>query len=94
MSKRLVESLKGMGTVYAGPELLRRTPYELHVWAIEGAAPSVEIEGRIDIAGIGEAVVLAGPDVLTLQLEDGRRLAFTLTASTGHIVGRGGLERE
>jgi hypothetical protein len=30
--------------------------------------------------------------MLTLRLQDGRRLPFTLTASTGHIVGRGGLE--
>ena len=94
MSKRLVESLKGVGNVYAGGELLRRTAYDLQVWAAEGAAPSVDIVGHIDVAGLGEAVVLAGPDVLTLQLEDGRRLAFTLTASTGNIVGRGALERE
>ena len=93
VSKRLVESLKGVGNVYAGGELLRTTPYDLKVWATDGPTPSVEIEGHIDVTGIGEAVVLAGPDTLTLHLDDGRRLAFTLTASTGHIVGIGGLQK-
>lgn len=92
MSRRLVESLKGIGQIYAGGQLLRSTSYDLEVWQVEGEKP-VHIEGHIDVAGMGEAVVLAGPDVLTLRLQDGRRLAFTLTASTGHIVGRGGLER-
>ena len=93
VSKRLVESLKGVGQVYAGGELLRTTPYDLQVWTTEGAAPSVHIEGHIDVTGLGEAVVLAGPDSLTLRLDDGRRLTFTLTASTGHIVGLGGLQK-
>ena len=47
--------------------------------------------GRIDITGIAEALVLAGPGNLTLTLEDGRRLAFDLTNSGGGIVGRGWL---
>ena len=92
MSKRIVETLKGVGNVYAGSELLRTTPYELEVSQPEGEK-SLHVEGHIDVSGLGEAVVLTGADVLTLQLEDGRRLAFTLTASTGRIVGRGGLER-
>jgi hypothetical protein len=94
VSKRLIETLKGVGKVYAGGELLRTTPYSLEVWSSEGASPSVEIVGHIDVTGIGEAVVLAGPEVLSLRLEDGRRLAFALTASTGHIVGRGGFEHD
>ena len=93
MGRRLVESLKGVGQIYAGGELLRTTAYDLEVWEVDGPEKPVHVEGHIDVAGLGEAVVLAGPDVLTLRLEDGRRLAFTLTASTGHIVGRGGLER-
>jgi hypothetical protein len=47
--------------------------------------------GHIDITGIAEAVVLAGPRALTLTLEDGRRLAFELTGTGGGIVGRGWL---
>ena len=94
MSKRLIETLKGVGDVYAGGELLRTTPYSLEVWSIEGATPSVHIEGHIDVTGLGEAVVLAGADGLTLRLDDGRRLAFALTASTGHIVGQGGLQHD
>ena len=93
MSKRRVESLKGVGQIYAGGQLLRTTPYDLEVWQLDGPENPVHVEGHIDVTGLGEAVVLAGPEVLTLQLEDGRRLAFTLTGSTGHIVGRGGLER-
>lgn len=92
MSKRLVETLKGVGNVYASGRLLRTTPYQLDVWQGEGQERSVHIEGHIDVTSLGEAVVLTGPEVLTLHLEDGRRLDFTLTASTGHIVGRGGLD--
>ena len=93
MSRRLIESLKGVGQIYAGGQLLRTTPYDLEVWKTEGTQTEIHIEGHIDITGLGEAVVLAGPDMLTLRLQDGRRLPFTLTASTGHIVGRGDLER-
>ncbi len=46
------------------------------------------IEGHIDITGIGEAAVLAGPDRLILTIEDGRRIAIQLTSSAGGIVGR------
>jgi hypothetical protein len=93
VSKRLVESLKGVGQIYAGGQLLRTTPYDLEVWKVDETENQVHIEGHIDVTGLGEAVVLAGPELLTLRLQDGRRLPFTLTASTGHIVGRGGLER-
>jgi hypothetical protein len=94
MARRIIESLKGVGDVYARYVLLRRTSYDLEVWTEEGNDQTVHVEGHIDVTGLGEAVVLAGPDVLTLHLEDGRRLPFTLTASTGHIVGRGGLQRD
>jgi hypothetical protein len=56
---------------------------------VSGAAAS--IDGHIDITGIAEAVVLAGPGTLTLTIEDGRRMAFDLTSSAGGIVGRGWL---
>ena len=49
------------------------------------------VDGHIEIGGIAEAVVLAGPGTLTLTLEDGRRLAFELTGTGGGIVGRGWL---
>ena len=49
------------------------------------------IDGHIDITGIQEAVVLAGPGMLTLTIEDGRRMAFQLTSSSGAISGRGWL---
>jgi hypothetical protein len=78
--------------------LLRTTRYELSLWSgdrqpgPEGNLEAVaSIDGSIDIAGIAEAVVLAGPGALVLTLEDGRRLAFELTGTGGHIVGRGWL---
>ena len=91
MPRQVLETLTGVGEVHVDGVLLRRTRYDLAVWT-DDADDTVHIDGHIDIAGIGEAVVLAGPDQLTLRLEDGRRLAFRLTNSGGGIVGRGGLQ--
>ena len=98
MSKRLVASLNGVGSLYAGNQLLRTTPYELSLWSDEEghALPQdvesvTAIEGHIDITGIGEAVVLAGPEMLSLELEDQRRLAIRLTSTGGGIEGKGWL---
>jgi hypothetical protein len=98
MTRRLLESLRGIGDIYAGDVLLRTTPYELSLWSDdESPAPgddpatSTSVDGHIDITGIAEAVVLAGPGTLTLKLQDGRRMAIKLTTSTGAIVGRGWL---
>ena len=94
MTGRLIESLRGTGAVHAGDQLLRTTQYDLTVWSPDdssgGGRTSQEgstIEGHIEITGIEEAVVLAGPDTLTLTLEDGRRLAFRLASSGGGIAG-------
>jgi hypothetical protein len=98
IAKRLLETLTGVGPIHAGDVPLRTARYELSLWSddrqpapeedLEGAA---SVEGHIDITGIAEAVVLAGPGSLTLTLEDGRRLAFELTGTGGAIVGRGWL---
>jgi hypothetical protein len=94
MSRRLVSSLNGVGSLYAGDLLLRTTPYQLSVWADDqqtgdlGVEAATAIDGHIDITGIGEAVVLAGPDTLTLELEDHRRLSIRLTSSLGGVEGR------
>jgi hypothetical protein len=97
MSKRLIEELSGIGEIRTGDIVLRSTAYRLAVWADEGPDGSadhgpVTIDGHIDIDGIAEAVVLTGPDSLALALEDGRRLAFSVTDTGGRIVGRGGLQ--
>lgn len=97
MARRLIESLRGVGAVYTGDLLLRETPYELSLWSDEnptGEEPArvASIEGHIDIEGMGEAIVLAGAESLTLKLQDGRRLTFALTGTGGGIVGRGGLQ--
>lgn len=94
MARKLVETLSGSGVIYAGDQLLRTTQYHLEIFseAAPNAEPAISIEGHVDIAGMAEAVVLAGPEVLTLQIEDGRRVAFTLTSTGGRIHAQGGLE--
>ena len=94
MARKLVEVLSGLGDIYAGGELLRRTHYLLEIFseAEPHPEPAVFIEGSVDITGMGEAVVLAGPQVLTLQIADGRRLTFTLSSTTGRIHVVGGFE--
>lgn len=98
MARVDLERLSGEGTLHAADHLLRRTRYELTRWSISGADTGSEgaprIDGRIDISGIAEAVVLAGPDQLVLTLEDGRRLAVQLTASDGAVVARAWLPPE
>ncbi len=91
MPRQVLETLTGVGEVHVDDVLLRRTRYDLALWT-DGPDGPVQIDGHIDITGIGEAVVLAGPDQLTLRLQDGRRLPFRLTNSGGEIVGRGALE--
>ena len=96
MSRVLLESLSGVGAIHAGDVLLRTTSYDLSRWSEpdpdgSGRAPGTTTSGHIDITGIAEALVLAGPGTLTLTLQDGRRLALNLTNSGGGIVGRGWL---
>jgi hypothetical protein len=89
--------MRGVGAIHAGEVLLRTTAYELSLWsnddqprpAGEVVRSIATVDGHIEIGGIAEAVVLAGPGTLTLTLEDGRRLAFELTGTGGGIVGRG-----
>ena len=100
MARRLVESLTGIGPIHAGDQLLRTTKYNVSVWwddeppqPGDDSRPVATVDGHIDISGIAEAVVLAGPGALTLTLKDGRRLAFHLTSSGGSIVGHSWLPR-
>jgi hypothetical protein len=90
---RVLESLVGVGDIYAGGVLLRRTRYDIEFWTDDpagaGAANAVNVDGHIDITGIGEAAVLTGSDQLTLQLQDGRTFQFVLTGTGGSIVARG-----
>ena len=94
MAPRVVESLSGVGDIYAGDVLLRSTPYRLSVLRDDDSpaeATAPKIEGHIDITGIAEATVLAGPQALTLRLEDGRQLEFAITNTLGTIVGKSNL---
>lgn len=94
MASGEVEHLTGTGEIYAGDLLLRRARYDLTVssGAAGGSPADPTIVGSIDIEGMGEAAVLAGPEKLTLKLEDGRRLMFALTSTTGRIRAYGGLD--
>ena len=97
MPRRVLESLTGVGEVYAGDVLLRRTRYDLELWTNDPdgqvRSETVHVDGHIDITGLGEAVVLAGPEQLTLRLTDGRRLPFRLTGSGGGIVAESGFQK-
>ena len=63
MARRVLESPRGVGEVYAGQVLLREASYALSVWVEDDASPAQpsHVDGHIDITGISEAVVLAGP---------------------------------
>jgi hypothetical protein len=88
MGRREIEKLAGNGTVHAGGRCLRATRYDLSILPGDASADGgdVRVEGSIDIAGMGEAVVLAGTE-LTLRLEDGRHVRCTLTSTAGRIQG-------
>jgi hypothetical protein len=94
MARRLVDSVSGIGSIHAGDLTLRATRYRLSFWVNDDLPPSDDtkgaptVDGHIDITGIGEAAVLAGPDTLTLTLADGRQIAFRLKSTAGEIVGR------
>lgn len=90
MARRLVDSVTGIGSVQAGSHTLRATRYKLSFWVnddVPQSAAATSVDGHIDIAGIGEAIVLSGPDTLTLTLADGREIAFSIKSTAGDIVG-------
>jgi hypothetical protein len=80
--------------VHAGSHTLRATRYRLSFWINDDmppggdSLPAPTVDGHIDISGIGEAAVLAGPETLTLTLADGREVAFSIKSTAGDIVGR------
>ena len=87
----MVEELSGEAEIYAGDRLVRRTRYRLRI--SEGDASRASgIEGTIELATEGEAVVLARVEQLTLLLDDGRHLAFSLASPDGQIRAHSGLE--
>ena len=87
----MVEVLSGEGEIYAGDRLVRRTRYRLNV-GLEDSSIGSGIEGTIELATEGEATVLARVEQLTLLLDDGWYLAFSLTSPDGRIRAHGGLE--
>ncbi|HVH58642.1 MAG TPA: hypothetical protein VM791_20415 [Vicinamibacterales bacterium] len=94
MERQKLEVLEGVGEIYAGDRLLRTTTYHIEVSTQRSPPISSDetvVEGTIDINGMPEAVVLAGADDLTLRLEDGRTVPFTLGSTLGRIRIQGGL---
>jgi len=95
MGRRLVDSVSGTGSLHAGDLMLRSIHYSLSFWVNDDDPPAqpdvtrpmMTVDGHIDISGMGEAAVLAGPEALTLTLEDGRRITFRLKSTFGDIVG-------
>ena len=87
----MIEELRGEGEIYAGDRLVRRTRYRLSI--SKGDASSAGgVEGTIELATEGEAIVLSRVERLTLLLDDGRHLAFSLASPDGRIRAHGGLE--
>ena len=91
MTQNTIQVLTGEGEIYAGDRLLRRTTYRLSI-AEGDPLGSSKIEGTIAIATEGEAIVLTRADRLTLLMDDGRYLSFSVTSPTGRIQAHGGLE--
>jgi hypothetical protein len=85
--------LQGIGEIFAGDRLIRRTTYRLEVScdAIAPGAPLTIVEASIDISTTPEAFVLARAGTLTLCLEDGRSVPFTFDRLRGRIVVHGEL---
>ena len=91
MIRNTIEVLNGEGEIYAGGRLLRRTTYRLRV--VDGDAPGTRrVEGDIAIATEGEAIILMRAEMLTLLMDDGRYLSFSLASPNGVIEAHGGLE--
>lgn len=91
MNRQRMEVLSGEGEIYAAGRLLRRTTYRLTIG--HGDVPgSSRVEGAIAIATEGEAIILTRAEILTLLMDDGRHLAFSLVSPTGTIEAHGGLE--
>ena len=88
----MIEELRGEGEIYAGDRLVRRTRYRLSIGDEDVSSGGSRIEGSIDLVTEGEAMVLARVEQLTLLLDDGRYLAFSLAGPDGRIRAHGGLE--
>ena len=95
MTRRLVQSVAGIGSIQTGDLTLRATRYQLSFWVNDDlpqeagdAKAGTIVDGHIDITGIGEATVLSGPDSLTLTLADGREIAIRIKSTAGDIIGR------
>ena len=87
----MIEELRGEGEIYAGDRLVRRTRFRLSI--SKGDTSSAGgVEGTIELATEGEAIVLSRVERLTLLLDDGRHLAFSLASPDGRIRAHGGLE--
>ena len=58
MERQAIETLSGVGEIYAADRLLRRTTYHLDVANDESRPTATVLGGTIDITGMAEALVL------------------------------------
>jgi hypothetical protein len=90
-SMRHVETMKGSGTVTPSSGEAVAVRYELHVYQKEIPAgtlanPHATIPGMKEIQGRIQPVCFFGEDGLLLQMQDGRKLKFFFTDSSGAIA--------
>jgi hypothetical protein len=90
---QLVEQYAGIGSLRWGDRTVGPLPYRIARYqgmATSGLpVPGVHrIEGIVTLDGVAEAAALVGADV-TLELEDGRTLALTVTDSVGRVLAEG-----
>ena len=94
MSRRLVTVSEGVARLYGDEVLLREVLYRLtravdDVGMVRPSEASGPIEGTMDLGDMAEAVVLAGVEDLALHFDDGKRLAITLSSTSGRFYVRG-----
>jgi hypothetical protein len=90
---KLVEQYAGVGSVRFRDRTLGAVSYRISRY--QGMATSGlpipglhRIEGMLVLAGLRDAADLVGADV-TLELEDGRSLALTVTDDSGRVLAEG-----
>lgn len=90
---KLVEEYSGVGGMQCHGQRFARVPYRIS--RFQGMAPNglpipglQRLEGTIELAEVPEAEGFVGSS-LTLELEDGRKLALTLADSSGRVLAEG-----
>lgn len=93
MEKHLIENLRGVGRVLKDHALVGEAPYKIAVFQeySHGVPTLKDIEGNVslELPTILDAVTSRAK--LTLEMEDGRRLAFFFRNTDGQIANMTGI---